>query len=168
MAKTVQGLQIEEDLAHQRREWRFERAGWVVMGLLLLAGLLGLFGNGPLSRAQAGDPGAVSVDYDRLQRAASPQTYRFEVDPALASDGELRLRFEDSLLEELEIQSIIPEPESVTAGPGYTEFAFAMAPGAGSPARFVFQFEHTTFGHVRGRVAAPGVPTLVVDQFVFP
>lgn len=168
MAKPVQGLQIDENLAHQRREWRIERVGWVVMAALLLAGLLGLFGNGPLSRAQAGEPDGVSVDYERLQRAAAPQTYRFEVDPSLASEGTLRLRFEDTLLEELEFQSIIPEPESVTAGPGYTEFVFAMDPGAGQPARITMQYQHTTFGHVSGRVAAPGAPTMVIDQIVFP
>ena len=98
MAKTVQGLQIEEDRAHQRREWRIERVGWVLMAGLLLAGLLGLLGDGPLSRATAGSAGALSVEYDRLQRAAAPYEYRFEVDPSLAREGQLRLRFDDALL----------------------------------------------------------------------
>ena len=47
MAKTVQGMRIEEDRAYQRREWRFERIGWAVMAALLMAGLIGLLGDGP-------------------------------------------------------------------------------------------------------------------------
>lgn len=167
MAKTVQGLQIDEDLAHQRREWRIERVGWALMAALLLAGLLGLLGDGPLSRARAGDA-ALTVDYDRLQRAAAPYEYRFEADPSLAREGQLRLRFDDALLEDVELKSIIPEPESVTAGPGYTEFTFAMDAAAGPPARIAILYQHTTFGHVEGRIRAAGAAPLVVDKFVFP
>lgn len=167
MAKTVEGLQINEDREHQRLEWRIERIGWAVMGLLLLAGLLGLLGNGPLSRAQAGQPGAFAVEYDRLQRAKAPTAYRFQVAPALARDGTLRLRFEDALLDEIELVTIIPEPDAVRAGPGYTEYVFAVGPGD-RPARISFEFEPTTFGNVSGRVAVPGVAPIVLDQFVFP
>lgn len=167
MAKTVQGLQIDEDRTHQRREWRIERVGWALMAALLLAGLLGLLGDGPLSRARAGD-GALTVDYDRLQRAAAPYAYRFEADPSLARDGRLRLRFDDALLEDVELQSVIPEPESVAAGPGYTEFAFEMDAGAGPPAHIAIVYQHRTFGHVAGRITTTGAPPLVVDQFVFP
>ncbi len=42
-----------EDLTYQVRSWRIERAGQVLMGLFILAALLGLLGGGPLSRASA-------------------------------------------------------------------------------------------------------------------
>lgn len=167
MTKTVEGLQINEDRAHQRREWRIERVGWGVMGLLLLAGLLGLLGYGPLSRAHGGQSGTFSVEYDRLQRAKAPTGYHFEVDPALARDGVLRVRFEDTLLEEVELVTVIPEPESVRTGAGYFEYAFAVGRG-NRPARITFEFEPTTFGSVSGRVAVPGAAPVAIDQFVFP
>lgn len=167
MAKEVSGIQINEERPQQRREWRIERIGWVVMGALLLAGLLGLLGSGPLARAQAGGD-ALSVDYECLQRAKAPTEYRFEVNPALMGGGPVRLRFDDVLLEEVKLERIVPEPDTVRAGPGYTEFEFAMGPGTGAPAQITFQFEPTTFGHVAGRVTAPGTEPLVLDQFVFP
>lgn len=169
MAKsTAQGIQIDEDRAHQRRGWRMERVAWGAMALVLVAATLGLFGYGPLSRATAGSPEGLSMEYDRFQRAKAPTEYRFDVDPALAADGRLRLRFDRSLLDEVELQSVVPEPEAVRAGPGYTEFEFAVAPGAQRAARVEFQFQPSTFGRVRGRVSAPGAPPAIVDQIVFP
>jgi hypothetical protein len=161
-------LQIEEDRAYQRREWRIERIGWALMALMLLAGLLGLLGYGPLSRTQVGTPGTLAVAYDRLQRSSAPSNYRFEVAPALARNGQLRLRFDNVLLEEVEMNSILPEPSEVRSGAGYTEFVFAMDAAAGPPARIQFQFHPATFGHVRGRISTDGAAPLLIDQIILP
>lgn len=165
---TQSRFQIVEDRSHQRHQWRFERIGWVLMAALLAAGLLGLLGYGPLSRAHAGKPGALTLQYDRLQRSSAPTEYRFEAAPSLVRDGRLRLRFDDALLDEVEMQSIIPQPTEMRTGPGYIEFVFAMDAGKGSPAHIQFQFKPATFGHVRGRITADGTAPLVVDQIVYP
>lgn len=166
MAPTAKRLQIDEDLSHQRREWRLERMGWAVMAVLLAAALLGLLGDGPMGRVRADGPGA-SLEYDRLQRAAAPTEYRFAIDPALAVDGRVRLRFDETLLEEVELLSIVPEPEAVATGPGYVEYAFAVhGPGARAPVSF--RFQPTTFGRVSGRVTPVGGQPLALDQFVYP
>lgn len=162
-------LPIHEDRAHARLEWRIEHIGWAVMAILLAAGLLGLLGYGPLSQARTGETGLLSLAYDRLQRAGAPSAYRFTVAPGLARDGVLRLRFDDALLREIEISSILPEPEDVRSGPGYTEFLFATdAAAGGPPARIVFRFQQATFGHVRGRVSTDGAAPLLIDQIVYP
>lgn len=145
-----------------------ERVGWTGFALLLVASLLGLFGNGPLSRAQAGEPGTLLLHYERFQRASAPTEYRFDASPALARDGRLRLRFDERLLEEVELQSVVPEPETVRTGPGYTEFEFSLAPDTGDAARIVFQFHPSTFGRVRGRITTAGAPPLAIDQLVLP
>jgi len=168
VSMTNRNIQVEEDPAHQRCEWRFERTGWILMALLLVAGLLGLLGYGPLSKAQAGMPGTLTVAYDRLQRASAPTEYRFQVAPSLARRGELRLRFDDALLDEIEVNSILPEPLRMQAGPGYTEFVFAMAGAGGPTTRIRFQFQPATFGHVHGRISADGAEPLVIDQIIFP
>jgi hypothetical protein len=163
-----ESIQIEEYPAHQRREWRIERGGWVVMAALLLAGLLGLLGHGPLSHAVAGTPGKLTVAYDRLQRSSAPNEYRFRASSTLAREGELRLRFDDALLEDIELTSILPEPVQMRSGPGYTDFVFAMDMAEGPSARIQFQFQPSTFGHVRGCVTAAGTEPLVIDQIIFP
>ena len=168
MARQQQrGMQIDEDLAHQRLEWRLERIGWAAMALLVVAALVGLLGYGPLSHASAGDAATLAVDYDRIQRASAPTAYRFHVAPALAGNGEVRLRFDAALLDEVELESILPEPREVRTGPGYTEFAFATAAGD-EPATIMFEFRPATFGHVRGRVTSEGAPPLLFDQYILP
>ena len=63
------GLQIDENLQFQQREWRTSRAAWIVLLLTMAAMALGLFGNGPLSEARAGEPGdALWVEYSRFGR----------------------------------------------------------------------------------------------------
>lgn len=165
---TNESIQIEDDPAYQRREWRFERIGWVLMAVLLVAGLLGLLGYGPLSDTRAGTPGTLTVNYDRLQRASAPSEYHIDVAPTLARDGQLRLRFDNALLAEIELDSVLPQPVQMRSGPGYTEFVFAMDAAEGPPARLQFQFHPATFGHVRGRVTATGAQPLVIDQIIFP
>lgn len=39
-------LEIHEDIAFERRYWRFQNAGTAAMGLLVAAALLGLLGSG--------------------------------------------------------------------------------------------------------------------------
>ena len=45
-AERAGDLEIVEDLSFQRREWRVQRGGWVVMAVLILLALLGLTGRG--------------------------------------------------------------------------------------------------------------------------
>lgn len=164
----TQRTEISEDRDHQRHEWRIQRAGWALMVLLAVAALLGLLGNGPLSHASAGQPGALVVRYERLQRSGAPTEYRFQADPALVRDGQLRLRFDAALLDEVKLESFIPQPTQVRAGADHVDFVFAVDATPGAPAGLEMQFEPTTFGRVRGRITAAGAAPLVIDQFVFP
>lgn len=168
MARTAQGIELDEDRAHQRVEWRIERVGWSIMVLLVVAALLGLLGDGLLGEARQGRSDGLAVEYQRLQRAAAPTEYRFSVGPALASAGRVKLRFDAALLEDAELLSVVPEPETVTTGPEYIEFAFAVQDAGEAPGRISFRFKPTTFGRVKGHVAADGATPLLLDQFIYP
>jgi hypothetical protein len=52
-------LDIERNHRFQRREWCLERFGWLLLALIILAGLLGLLGTGRFSRTATdrGSPG---------------------------------------------------------------------------------------------------------------
>ena len=39
---------VQEDMTMQQRVWRFERVGWYLLVVIVLLGLAGVFGNGPL------------------------------------------------------------------------------------------------------------------------
>ncbi len=42
----TKGLQLNDDVSFQRKEWLVERATWTILGGLLIAALLGVFGTG--------------------------------------------------------------------------------------------------------------------------
>lgn len=151
-----------------RSAWRLEHASWALMALLLVAALLGVFGGGPLSHARTGSAGTVELEYDRLLRAAAPTEYRLEIQPGFAADGRLEVRIDQDLVDAMEIASIVPEPESVTAGPGYTRFSFRIEAGGRSPARVVIGFEPATFGRFSGALSVDDAAPLTVSHFVFP
>ncbi len=63
-------LQSTEQMTFQRREWTVQKIGTVVLVAFVLAGLLGLFGVGPLaSTTQSSPEGLVEVEYDRVTRS---------------------------------------------------------------------------------------------------
>lgn len=174
MTRTGSGDQIgvaearpEAVMRHHRAAWRLERVAWGVMALLLLATLLGAFGGGPLSHARS-SAGPASLEYERLMRAAAPTVYRLRVEPAMAANGRVPVRIDQALVDLMQLQSIVPQPESVTAGPGYTEFVFRVDPGRQLPAEIVFRFQPATFGRFRGQLLVAGRESLPVSHVVYP
>lgn len=164
--KPSNDLQIDEQIDHQRREWRAERVAWWVMAALLLAASLGLFGDGPLSRVHAGDARGFSVEFDRLQRANAPAELEFRIDESLIHQGEARLRIDDSLLRFMHIESIMPDPDRTEVRAGAVEFVFVVPER--SDARGTVRYRPVTFGRRSGRVSIPGAPPVAVDHFVYP
>ena len=73
-------LDIAQDIRSLNRAWKVQRAGWIVIALLLLAALAGLFGSGPVGDARE-EAAALRVDYVRDAvdvDAVSPPPLRVE------------------------------------------------------------------------------------------
>lgn len=153
-------------MRHHRAGWRVERVGLAIIAIILMGALLGIFGDGPLSHGRSGSARAVSVEYERLLRASAPTEYRFHVDPSLATQGILDLRMDNSLVDLMQVDSIVPEPERQTAGPTYTAFSFRVEPG--TSVTVVFRLRAATFGRHEGQVVVQGAPALSIDHFIYP
>src|SRR4051794_5531463 len=75
-------IEVDEDMAWQRRTWAIQRIGWFAMVILVLTALTGVFGYGALSWQQASDPaGPVRIEYERFQRQGSEFTLRVDIAP---------------------------------------------------------------------------------------
>lgn len=154
-------------MPHHRAAWRVERVGWAVMALALLGALLGVFGDGPLSQVSDGSSTSLKVEYDRFQRSSAPQMYRFTAHPSVVRQGSLDLRFDQSLIEDMELDSVVPEPASVRAAAGYTHYTFNAEAGK-EPLQITFRFRPATFGHRLGTVTAEGVSPVTIDHYIYP
>ncbi|HZH42938.1 MAG TPA: hypothetical protein VEY50_02475 [Lysobacter sp.] len=164
--KSIADLQLHEDLAHERREWKLQRIGWVLWALLLLAALLGLLGHGPLSDNTARDAaGLASVRHQRFERYEAPSHYDIEAAPAAAAGDVLTLRLERPVLERLELERFEPEPLHVRADGDALLFAFARSPQRTTRVRVFFRPQR--FGTLRARIGV-GAARVQFNQFVYP
>ncbi len=110
--RRVGDLEIDLDPDFERRILRFQQAGWAVLGLIVLAALLGLFNTGLFSKAVVADPEVpLRLEYDHFLRYQAPQRLRIRVGPLAAPDRRVRLWISDDYLEGVQVRQIDPRPE---------------------------------------------------------
>lgn len=161
-------LEIAEDLEFQRRTWVFERAGWIVFAIIVAAAMAGLFGRGLLGVAVAAtDDARLSVEYHRFWRMQSPMTLRIRADASTSEDGRVRVWIGRPYLQTARLSHVLPEPESVEAGPDRIVFVFALTSDA-TAADISLDLEPETPGYLRGRAGIEGGPQVAFAQFFYP
>jgi hypothetical protein len=146
----VGDLEVAEDPVFERRSWRIERIGWVCMALVILAGLAGLLGSGPLGRGTHTE-GALVLQYQRFARMEAPMRLELSFGADAVRDGKARVWIERRYLERVKLERVVPQPETVEAGAERLTYVFAAQPQGGSA---TFHLQSETFGRLQGRVGA--------------
>ena len=162
----VGDLEVGQDLKFQRRQWTIQRVSWIVMVVVVIAGLLGLLGSGPLSDASAED-GPLQLDYGRFERKRKPTQLRIQVAAGTAQEGQFMLWLDEQYLQRVEIQNISPEPEQFQAGSDRTVYVFQVSDPS-QPANVSFDIEPIAFGTFKGRLGLVDGPEIEFTQFVYP
>ena len=161
-------LQIREDIDLQRRTWRFERAGWSVLALILAAALLGLFGPGLFGTARASAAnGMLTVEYLRFLRAESPQSIRVTIRPQNPPDGRFGIWIDAAYVHRATIERITPEPAEVQTGAERITFQFAWD-GVPGPVTVTFALNPDATGRLHGRIGTTDGAVTDIRQFVHP
>ncbi|HEX5161547.1 MAG TPA: hypothetical protein VFV88_07475 [Steroidobacteraceae bacterium] len=153
---------LNEPLPFQRREWVVQRVGWVAFALIVLAGLAGLFGDGPLAHRVAAN-GALKIEYDRLIRRDAQTTWKL-TPLAAPVDGRYRVALDADWAQHYRIHAIQPVPESARLADGRWEYEFEAS--AGVP--IMFHVEARRMGTLRGSVRLDEAPSLELSQFAYP
>lgn len=158
------GLQVEEDIAWERRSWVVERVFWVAFAVIILAGLLGLFGPGLLG-GNTVESGGLSVDYPRFARYKGSAS----LDAVIAVNGrdEVRVVFESDYLREMSLEAMHPDPASVESGARESVFVFRPQAGAES-LRVWWDFKPEHIGKLDGSVRVEGGDEVSFTQFIYP
>jgi hypothetical protein len=168
-------LEINEDLEYQRRAWRFQRIGWIVIALVLVGGLLGLFGRGPLSRSVATDRGnRLAVEYDRIARYDSPFRLVIQFHPSPQSSQTaspessqtVRLWIDRQYAKSLKIEEITPEADRAELTGDGVVYIFRVTPS--QPSTVTLTGTMQGLGWVEGRLGADPSDAVIFRQFVLP
>jgi hypothetical protein len=167
-------LQLDEDLEFERRSWRAQRVGWLVIVLLLVAAALGFFGSGPFSKRSAAIPGLMRVEYQRFGRYQTPETLTIRLEPQATAGGVVRLGIARRFLNHSKVESIVPAPDRVEASDNRLVYVFPLVQ-PGLPLVVMFRLQPEQFGSIRGRITLPAGPdpadagpSIGFRQFVYP
>jgi hypothetical protein len=159
-------LELEQDLAYQRRSWRVQRFAWVVLALIVAAALAGLAGSGPFSReSRATHDERILIDYERFVRMQAPSRLRLHFSKEAVRAGELRVWFDRSYIEQTRLEQIMPHPKGTEVGEKRLTYVFAAEDG--QSAMIIFDLQFQTFGRVSARVGT-GETAIDLQQLVYP
>ena len=156
---------VLEDMAQQRRAWRFERIGWFGLLLVIALTLAGLFSKGPLSQVTAHTAdGALRVQYERFSRNGAQDDL---VVTSTGSPGEMRyLRLGNELLKGVSIEGLHPEPAPLRSEG--QDLVIPMRADSQGIATLYLTLRNNGVGLYRGRLALIGGESLAIPKFIYP
>jgi hypothetical protein len=155
------GVEREDTLAFLRREWRVQRAGRALLGALVAAMALGLFGGGgPASSARLTTAG-VDVQFDRFVRAGRPTDLLIGLGPD--RHGTATVWIDRRYLSAVHLEHIVPEPIETRVDGDRVAFTFE----AHAPVRVVFRITPRGPGRLAGRIGRTPAAGHTFRQFAF-
>jgi hypothetical protein len=140
------GMEIDESLDLHLKAWKLQPVAWTVIGIFVLAGLLGLFGTGVLSRSVE-KQGAVTIEYERFYR------YGTTVKLTIRDDGagtQTEVGFPPAYISHFNITSVMPEPSRTAISDAGLSYIFKGGPGFRT---IVFYLEPQDVGNASGLVS---------------
>lgn len=162
----VGDLEIDQNLGYARKAWRVQRAGWAGMALMVVGGLAGLFGNGPLAAAHVQARG-VELEYDRLARYDASTSLEVQMAPVALVGDTARIWLDRRYMAEVEIEEIMPEPDRM-ATVGDTVWLEFLAGRATGPVRLKIDIRPRRAGLRTGHLGTAGGAAVEFRQFIYP
>jgi|SRR5687767_5584791 len=161
--RRVRDIQISQDLDFQRREWTFQRIGWLVFLAVIVLAALGACGNGLLASASRRAPAdALVLHYERIARHRAGTNLQIEL--RTQANDTVGIWLNDSYLDAVEVEDIVPEPESVVSGNGRVTYYFATAANP----KITFHVKPDKIGPRSVTLGLDGGPSVRFQQFVLP
>jgi hypothetical protein len=153
-------LEIGDDSRFQRRQLLVVRITVAVFAVVIVLGLLGVFGSGPLTYATAGGSERLSVEYQRFLRFREDTELEIRLD---GGDDTIEVALDQSYLDGFDLMSVIPEPDQQTTDRGRLVFTFERAPST-----VMVPLTPRTIGLRRARVFVEGHRPVSFRQVVYP
>jgi hypothetical protein len=166
--ESTEKLDSSQHIKQQRREWLVERIGWGLIACIILAALLGGLGFGPLSsRDAASGDGSLRASFYAIERAQAGTKLELWREPDDGAAKEFDLAISRTFLDEVTLESLVPEPTKVAADGDHIVFTFSendLTRGG----KIVCRYKHNHCGVVKYEIAIVAHEPLRISQFVLP
>ena len=163
MEKKDKELQLEEDLEFLRKDWKFERIGWVLMLVFLLAALAGVFGRGGLiwNETTVGNKTTgIEIEYSEVWRKEAPEELILT-----GSGADTVIEIYTRQMDMIKVENMLPQPErSEFTSDKITLF---YQPVSGSRTIHV-HINPLKFGRFKARVKAGTKEAVNFSVFIYP
>lgn len=161
-------IQLGKDPQFERHWWRVQRISWVLMGLFVLAALLGAFGQGWLGSAkQRSAAEEAEVAYERFPRLGTPFRIQIHLEQPLATaSDELELAFGTTYLDCFDIEVASPVPLRSSTSGDQVIYVFSRAPSS-ARSSITLRLMPIRIGRCSGQLEIGGA-TVDVRHFVYP
>jgi hypothetical protein len=166
VAQPIAQLENAVNLRHHRLEWKMERLGWTVMLMIVVGALAGLFGPGPLTKAErSNNDGALAIEYHSVEHNAAPGQFTVRVRP-VAEAMTLRLSLSRSFCDHATAESIVPPPLAAEARDDAVVYTFAAR--SSESVVLTYRYEYDAIGVFDHWIALNGGEAIRFRQYVLP
>jgi hypothetical protein len=156
-----------DDGAFHHRELFWQHIGRFTLALFIAAGLLGVFGSGPLSNAVARSPdGLAQIEYERATRAQASTVLRLQVSSKRALGGVLDVWMDRQFVDGIRLDQIMPEPERSWSGP--QRFEFEIPALRDTVVTITVHYRPQEIGMTEATLGVANGAPIRFKQFVFP
>jgi hypothetical protein len=152
-------LQIDEDLNLHIKGWIFQRVGWALMLIFLICALLGLFGDGILSKRELVVEGS-TIHYERFSRYDNKSQLEIL---SQHRDGKIEVVMPPVFAASFEVENVVPEPAKQKMANGSMVYEFE---GEGT-AQLTFFLNSRQAGSVNGTIQVNDTG-FELKQYIFP
>jgi hypothetical protein len=168
MKSQSQRLDLDMDPAGHRTEWRIQRVGWAVWGMIIVAGLCGVLGSGPLSATTSlATDGSIEVEYDRFVHYHDPITVTVRFRALETRSDRVNLTLSQLFIDRIRMDRIEPRPQQEQLAADGVIYGFEQV---NDERELVihFHFQHETVGMAEGQFAQVGHVPVAFSQLVYP
>ena len=165
MGAVGSSIDVETDRRFQERFWIAVRIGWLGMAAIMVAAILGFTGSGGSFSGQRLSAGEATVEIPAVSRWAASDTMTIKTSaPAKRTTILVPAGFGDVF----SLESINPQPQSVSAGPQGDEFVFELKPGGETSIEFSLRASRPVWQQPLGPFRVNGQESEVSSVTVLP
>lgn len=157
--KVSHSLEIDESIDLHKRGWILQRIGWGLLFVTLIAASLGLFGSGVLSKKKLTQDQNM-LQYERFGRYETQHEIKII---AMPSNQKVVILFSQHYLENVEIESIVPEPAETKTSSEAVQYIYNTS----SPLTVTFYFKPQNAGNVN-TIVGVNDSKFDMNQFIYP